>query len=356
MVNVRLVMDSEDEGTFTGEPRNSLPDGGRTVMGEAPALILAPIRGITDAVYRDAVERCFRGFDRAVAPFLLLKQGQALRPVDLKQLAPAQGRRLRTIPQVLTNHAATFSAALRELHDAGHTEVNWNLGCPYPTAAGRGRGAGLLPHPDRVDAILSAVMPSAPLRVSVKMRLGYHDPDDYAAVIEVLNRYPLAEVALHARTADQMYGGEVDVERAAQALALCRHPFVYNGDITSRAGFLRLRQQLPGAAGWMIGRGGLANPFLAAELKGFPAVLSESRRTRLREFHDLLYEGYGRWLSGPAHRLDRMREHWSYLALSFAHPEEVVTRIRRCRQGEAYASAVQWIWERDIAGSGLTPS
>ena len=104
-------------------------------------LSLAPVRGITDAVYRQAFARCFGGFDHAVAPFIQLRQGHSLRSGERLQLAVENNRGLRTIPQVLTNNPASFTAGLRELHELGHDEVNWNLGCPYPTGAGRGRGA-----------------------------------------------------------------------------------------------------------------------------------------------------------------------------------------------------------------------
>ena len=280
-------------------------------------LVLAPVRGITDRVYREAFTRCFGGFDYAVAPFLQLRQGHSLRPAELQQVAPDKSGSLPVIPQVLTNHAPTFAAALRELADAGHTEVNWNLGCPYPTAAGRGRGAGLLPQADRIDAILAEVLADAPVRLSVKMRLGYHDPDEFRAVLEVLNRYPLAGVILHARTADQMYEGEVDVGRAGQALALCRHPFTYNGDITSPAGFLDLRRKLPGVTTWMIGRGALRNPFLPSLLKGTPLPPPEHRHTFLNHFRDLLSEGYAQWLNGARHCQDKMRGQWDYLSQAF---------------------------------------
>jgi len=293
-----------------------------------PVLILAPIRGVTDVVYRDAFARCFGGFDGAVAPFLQLRQGHSLRPAELGQVAPENNRALRTFPQVLTHHPPTFAAALRELRAAGHEEVNWNLGCPYPTVAGRGRGAGLLPDAKRIESILDEVTRDAPVQLSVKMRLGYHDPDEFKAVIEVLNRYPLKEVVLHARTADQMYDGAVDVARAQQALELCRHPFIYNGNVTTLAGLSVIGQQLPGVAAWMVGRGALRNPFLPAQLKGESLPPPEVRRERLLKFHNHLFEGYGQWLSGDQHRMDKMLAQWEYLAHVFADPQSVFSRLR----------------------------
>lgn len=315
----------------------------------SPSLILAPIRGITDAVYREAFAGCFGGFASAVAPFIQLRQGQAMRPGELRQVAPENNRRLRTVPQLLTHHAPTLADALRVLHELGHDEVNWNLGCPYPMVAKRGRGAGLLPHPEHIDALLAAALNNSPVRLSVKLRLGYRDPDEFRAVLEVFNRYPLTQVILHARTAVQMYGGTVDVARAAQALALCRHPFVYNGDILAPGGFRSLQLQLPGTAAWMLGRGALADPFLPGRLHGAPVPAADVRRRRLREFHDQLHAGYSRWLSGPGHLLDKMKEQWEYLALAFAKPRQVQTRLRRSVEATAYADAVTWAFDQPLA-------
>ena len=317
-------------------------------MSTSPTLILAPIRGITDDVYRTAFARCFGGFDYAIAPFIPLRQGHLSRPAELLQIALENNLAMKAIPQALTNHPQTFSAVLQQLSDAGHEEVNWNLGCPYPTVAGRGRGAGLLPQSDRIDAILDEVLNKSTVRLSVKMRLGYHDPDDYKAVREVLNRYPLKEVILHARTANQMYDGAVDVSRAGNMLSSCRHPFVYNGDITSLNGFRDLCRQLPYVKAWMIGRGALVCPFLPSQLKGNPLPVHDIRRQRLCEFHNYLLEGYKQRLSGPRHLKDKMLEQWKYLSLVFADPAPLLNRIRRSYTSR-YEATVEWAFDQPLA-------
>ncbi len=324
-------------------PADSLLNPATTHL--TPTLILAPIRGVTDVVYREAFADCFGGFDGAVAPFLQLRQGHPLRPAELRQVALENNQALLTIPQVLTHHPQTFSLALRELSSVGHAEVNWNLGCPYPTVAGRGRGAGLLPQASRIDAILTEVMKDIPLRLSVKMRLGYHDPDEYQAVLEVLNRFPLTQVMLHARTADQMYEGQVDIDRAGSALNVCRHAFVYNGDIASIEGFRELQQKLPSVTTWMIGRGALRNPFLPAQIKGGLPLSTEARRGQLVKFHARLYEGYGEWLSGDQHRMDKMLEQWEYLACAFAESQLVYSRLRRST-ARTYLASVEWAFSQ----------
>lgn len=314
----------------------------------SPELILAPIRGITDCIYRTARARWFPGFDRAVAPFVQLRQGHSLRPGDLHQLDPANNRAMPVIPQVLTHQAETFLGGVHELRDLGYDEVNWNLGCPSPTVAGRGRGAGLLPHPERIDAILDNVLSQCTTRLSVKLRLGRHDPDELTAVLVVLNRYPLREVILHPRTADQLYDGLPDMARARQALSLCRHPFVLSGGITTREEFVDMSRDFPDISAWMIGRGALSWPVLPARIKGAPQPEAETFRTTLRGFHGELLAGYGKRLSGPAHLLAKMKEHWVYLSACFAQAESVGTRIRRSHHPGDFTKAVEWAFEQPL--------
>ncbi len=85
---------------------------------------------------------------------------------------PASSALLPTVPQLLTNDASDFAIVAAKLAAAGCREVNWNLGCPHLPVIAAERGAGLLPHPDRIAAILDEVVPRLELRLSVKMRLG----------------------------------------------------------------------------------------------------------------------------------------------------------------------------------------
>ena len=110
---------------------------------------------------------------------------------------------------------------------------------------------------------------------SIKVRLGIDSPDLLQARLELLNAYPLHEVTIHARTAHQRYEGEVNLPAFAQALAACRHPVRYNGDIRTAADFACLQAAFPSAAGWMVGRGAVCDPFLP----GFAATPARPRRS-----------------------------------------------------------------------------
>ncbi len=311
-------------------------------------MILAPIRGVTDDVYRHAFTDCFGGFDRAIAPFIKLRRDKALTPRECRRIAPSRNVALPTVPQLHANHGPALAEALKQLHDQGHDEVNWNLGCPYPMVAKRRRGAGLLPYPDTIREILDDALADCPLRFSVKLRLGYHNPDEFPAVLDLLNQYTISEVILHPRVATQLYSGDVDLDRTAKAIELCRHPFVYNGDITSPVDLSSLQLRFPTVHAWMIGRGALWNPHLPRLIKGAAPMSENEFRCALRKLHDQLFDGYRNDFGVDQARI-RMREHWTYLAELFENPKRIHRLIRHSRNQQEYADAVSRILDLEGA-------
>jgi len=169
-----------------------------------PTLILAPMRGITTMHYRKAFVHHFQGLDIEMAPFISTVSAERINPKLLKDVLPENNSSLPLIPQVIGNKADDFVQMSIALHDLGYEEINWNLGCPHKPIRKKQRGSGLLPHPDTVDAILDQVCERSPCRISIKVRLGVSDPSELMQLVPVLNRYPLSEVIIHPRTAEQM--------------------------------------------------------------------------------------------------------------------------------------------------------
>ncbi len=308
-------------------------------MTDSPFLYLAPIRGITDCLFRTLFQHHFGGVDGAVAPFL---NPQPHANIDLRQLhdlLPEQNLALPVVPQFLHTNPEGLLALGQRLHDLGYTRINWNLGCPAPMVTRKRRGSGLLPYPDAICAFLDVVLPSMPLQLSIKTRLGLNHPDELAALLPRLNDYPLSEIIIHTRLGKQLYRGTTDPQRFRQALSLSRHPLVYNGDITDLAGWSRLRRQFPTVQRWMIGRGLLADPFLARTIKGEP-FNPDQRRAMLLAFHQELFTGYKELLAGPSHLLGRMKQIWFYLAASFPDQDKLWKKIKKAGTEECYLAAI----------------
>ncbi len=274
-----------------------------------PTLILAPMRGITTMHYRRAFVRHFQGLDIEMAPFISTVNAERINPKLLKDVLPENNSGLPLIPQLIGNKADDFVQMGIALHDLGYDEINWNLGCPHKPIRKKRRGSGLLPHPDIVDTILDQVCDRSPCRISVKVRLGVADKSELIKLAPVLNRYPLSEVIIHPRTAEQMYTGTVDLDAFEEVYQAVNHPVCYNGDITNLAFFQIVAKRFPEIDRYMLGRGLLANPFLCEEIKNYSA--GKTPIDRIAAFHADVLASYEAVLHGDHPVLGKMKEFWT---------------------------------------------
>ena len=222
-------------------------------------LWLAPLRGVTIRAFRETFAEAIReaGFAGAYAPFIPANPGIRVNDRLLADLRPFPCERiagtlaLPLVPQVITKHPDAMRTLLRAFRECGFDRADLNAGCPFPMIVRRGRGSGLLRTPDVLEALLAVGCEEmGPGRLSLKVRLGVTSPDDLRALLPRINRYPLAALTVHARTAKKMYAGEVDRVRFAEILAESTNPVIYNGD----ASVERLDDVPEGVTGVMVGR------------------------------------------------------------------------------------------------------
>ena len=225
-------------------------------MNVTRELWLAPLRGVTIRAFRETFAAAIReaGFAGAFAPFIPANPGLRVGDRLLDDLRPFPSEAplaLPLVPQVITKHPDAMRTLLRAFRARGFDRADLNAGCPFPMIVRRGRGSGLFRTPDVLEALLAVGCEEmGPGKFSLKVRLGVESPDDLRALLPRINRYPLAALTVHARTAKQMYAGEVDRVRFAEILAASSNPVIYNGD----AELDRLDDLPDGVAGVMVGR------------------------------------------------------------------------------------------------------
>ena len=184
------------------------------MSGKTGELWLAPLRGVTIRAFREAFAGPIReaGFDGAFAPFIPANPGIRVNDRMLADLGDGADGRL--VPQVITKHPDAMRVLLRAFRDKGFLRADLNAGCPFPMIVRRGRGSGLFRTPDVLERLLAAGCEEmGPGRFSLKIRLGLSAPDELLSLMPMINRYPLAVLTIHARTAKQMYDGNVDLGR-----------------------------------------------------------------------------------------------------------------------------------------------
>jgi tRNA-dihydrouridine synthase B len=302
---------------------------------------LAPLRGVTDFVFRNTLYRHFKEIAGALAPFITTVRGKGVKLSHINDILPKNNPKVSVVPQLIGNEPQTFIVFANQLFDLGYQTINWNLGCPYPMIVRKKRGAGLLPHPELVENFLEKTLPNIKCKLSIKMRLGLDSPDEFLRVVPVLNNFPLTELILHPRTADQMYEGVPDLDGFEKFRALSAHPVVYNGDIIDLESFDRISRRFPGLDKIMIGRGLLMRPYLAEMIQGRLTDVPADTVTRLRRFHEDLLAGYASVITGQNHLLDKMKQLWGYLSFSLDNQQEVLKKIQRSKTFKSYREAVE---------------
>ena len=285
----------------------------------------APLDGITKVVFRRVWAAHFGGRDR-------------------REIDPANNGGLPLVPQVMTCRAKDFLWAAEVVADMGYTEVNLNLGCPSGTVTAKGKGAGFLAKPEELDRFFDQVFSKVRMPVSVKTRLGIQEPEEFARLLEIYNRYPIACLTIHARVQKEKYRGPVHLDAFAQALAESRNPVCYNGDLRTAAEVEALSQRFPSVEAVMIGRGAVADPALLRKLRGGPAATKEE----LQAFTQDLYRAYQAFYGQVGTAAQRMREVWFYLIHLFENADRLNKKLRRFKNPGEYESVEAAIF-RDLS-------
>jgi tRNA-dihydrouridine synthase len=277
----------------------------------------APMEGITDSIYRRLHHKYFGGVDRYYMPFLSPTIHRQLTNKEERELPMADSEAFCAVPQILTKVPADFLWASQVCKDRGYDEVNFNVGCPSGTVVSKGKGSGMLRDLKALDAFLEEIFAATPLPISVKTRLGMEDPEEFPAVLEIFNRYPIKELTIHPRVRKQFYDGQVHAEMFQYALVNSRNPLCFNGDIRSKAE----ADAVAGVEAVMIGRALVGDPGML--LAGGTDVKT------LEAFHNELLDTYTEAFGGGRNAMFRLKENWHMLISHFEGSEKLWKRLRK---------------------------
>lgn len=298
----------------------------------------APLQGYTDDVYRRLHHELIGGIDTYYTPFVRMEAG-SVRSKDMRDIRPEFNEGVPVVPQIIIKSMKEFDYLVKVLEDKGYQRIDINMGCPFPMQAKHGRGSGLLVHTDIVQEMAGAITDMKHLSFSVKMRLGWENADEWKPVLNILNEIPLHQVTLHPRIGIQQYKGTIHMEAWEEFYATCKHPLIYNGDVTSLENIRTLEEKYPKLAGIMIGRGLLAHPSLAAEYTTGKELSSDMRKRLLRNMHDRLKAHYETTVNSEAQLHARLRLFWEYMEEELGR--KVYKKIMKAGNLKNYLAAIR---------------
>lgn len=309
---------------------------------------LAPLQSYTDFHFRNAFQQVFEGVSRFYAPYLKMDSVGTIKESTKRDILPKNNPFEQPIPQVLACCAEDFLVMADFISSLGYTEINWNLGCPYPMVAKRDLGAGILNKPDKILSILNDVQKKTSLKIGIKMRMGYESTEDILSVLPCLNDIELTEVIVHGRYAKQLYKGGIDLERFRECIALTNHKLVYNGDINTVQEFLSLRSAFPEINNWMIGRGAVSNPFIFEMIRNAMHDFPADHYAAFSDFLQLLLESYQNHQDNKGVILQKMKHYWEYFSLQFDESSNYFRKVKKIKSLDEYSEFIIGFSEENV--------
>ena len=309
--------------------------------GDKPLIVLAPMAGITNRAYRTLC----REASAAVYPHggaalyvsemitsraLIERDRETMRMIEFSEQESPRSIQLYGVdPDII-------GAAVRMIvHEDRADHIDLNMGCPVPKVTRKGGGSALPWKQDLFRRIMHAAVDNAggKVPVSVKMRKGIDD--DHLTYLDAgiaAAEAGVAWVALHGRTALQLYSGQADwtaIAALKQALEPFGVPVLGNGDVWSGADAVRMHEET-GCDGVVIGRGCLGRPWLfghiAAAFDGAEAApnpTSTQLKQILLRHCELLIEMHG----DEAHGCRELRKHMAWYWKGFAVGGDVRSQL-----------------------------
>jgi len=230
-------------------------------------VVLAPLAGIGNWFVRLQAKRHGAGLvvSEMVSSFAVHYRNERT-CVELLRIHPDE----HPISMQLFGHDPDVMAAAAErVAEAGADLIDINMGCPVPKVCKTGAGAALLEDPDLAVALAQAAARGSGLPITVKLRSGRRPGEDSG--IEVARRLVdeagVAGLCIHPRHASQRHTGAPDYELARRLVEELPVPVLISGGLHT-AETVRQAFEQTGAAGVLLARGSLGNPWLFEQLLG----------------------------------------------------------------------------------------
>lgn len=242
-----------------------------------PPVVLAPMAGITNQAFRRLCREYGAGLyvSEMVTSRALIERS----PETIRMVTPDPDEQIRSVQLYGVDPEVMSKAVEMLIREDRADHIDLNMGCPVPKVTKKGGGAALPWKQDLFKEILESAVNTSnkvtselgvkKVPVTVKMRMGIDD--DHLTYIEagkIAAKAGVTWVALHARTAEQMYSGKARwhaIKTLVEELKEFNVPVLGNGDIWSAQDALEMVKET-GCAGVVVGRGCLGKPWLFGQL------------------------------------------------------------------------------------------
>jgi len=227
-------------------------------------LVLAPMQDVTDLPFWRVMAR-YGGPDLYYTEYFRVHGDSKPEKWIVRSIRECPGGK-PVIAQVIGQDVPALVRTARALEREPVLGIDLNLGCPAPIVCRKRAGGGLLRHAAQMEEIVAALRAAVAGPFTVKTRIGFDGPGEFDALLDVFCRHAIDALTVHGRTVREMYRTAVHYDRIAEAVRRVPAPVFANGNVLS----VRLARETmakTGAAGLMIGRGAIRNPWLFDQIR-----------------------------------------------------------------------------------------
>ncbi len=254
-----------------------------------PLTALAPMQDVTDVCFMNAIGE-YGAPDYFFTEYFRVHNNSGVDKHILRSITEnTTGRPV--FAQMIGEHIPDLVRTVGLLSQYPIAGIDLNMGCPAPRVYRKNVGGGLLRDPDRIDRILGELRAAVTGKLTVKMRIGFEDTSQFDRVLDLIDRHDIDLLSLHGRTVKEMYRGTVHYDLIAHAVQRLRCPVLANGNVTSAASAIAVLAQTQ-AAGVMIGRSAIRNPWIFSQIREALAgkEVSIVKFSQVREYIDRLHQ------------------------------------------------------------------
>jgi tRNA-dihydrouridine synthase B len=295
---------------------------------DRPALILAPMQDVTDLPFMGVIHR--RGDpDLYFTEYFRVHRDSRLERHILRSIDENPTGR-PVIAQLIGVDIPSLVRAATQLQRHPIAAIDLNLGCPAPIVCSKNAGGGLLRNPAQIDAILTTLRPAIGCGFTVKTRVGFDSPDEFPRLLEVFAKHNFDALTVHGRTVREMYRTAVHLNRIRDAVNVITQPVFANGNVLS-VRLATVTTKATGAAGLMIGRGAIRNPWIFRQLREEAAGLPIFQPTLrdVREYIEDLFQAVRRPDGTELGHVAKMKKYLNFIGQGIGGEETFLREIRR---------------------------
>lgn len=261
------------------------------------------------------------------------------------------------VAQMIGQDADELVRTVSDLKQYPIAGIDLNLGCPAPVVYRKNAGGGLLRKPEKVNELLGRLRDASDeVSFTVKTRLGFESEDEFARLLGVFKKHAIDLLTIHGRTVRERYQTPVHDDWVRHAVDEMPCPVIANGNVVNcQTGLAYLRAT--GAAGLMIGRGAIRNPWLFDQLRAsftgaeIPIVTAKMVMEYIGRLYDETAKEIPEFIEKK--HVQKMKKYLIYIAQG--HHEDFEHRIRRVTTRPEFFSTCADFLDHDEPAPDLPP-